>query len=90
MDPEKELELRKEITKLAEFKEKGNKFYTPKKSEGSIYKKSKYKNPLGSIMHFLDDDGRYLCNKACGVTKEKSTKIVSEVTCLNCRRSLRC
>lgn len=40
------------------------------------------------IMHFLDVDGRYLCIKACGTTKEKLTLIPSRVTCKNCIRKL--
>jgi len=42
------------------------------------------KNP--EIKHFLDDDGRYLCIKACGITPQKVAKSQFEVSCKNCRQ----
>ena len=39
-------------------------------------------------MHFLEKDGRYACNKACGTTKNKSTKVKGNVTCKNCINSI--
>jgi len=35
-------------------------------------------------IHLIDDDGRYLCNKACGTTESKSTGNSAKVTCRNC------
>jgi len=32
---------------------------------------------------------RYLCNHACGTTKEKIAKIPNEVTCKNCLREMK-
>ena len=40
------------------------------------------------IIHFLDVDERYLCNKACNITKSKTTERLTEVTCQNCKRQL--
>jgi len=48
--------------------------------------KKKY---LGERIHFLDKDKRYLCIKACGITKGKYTKEIKKVTCKNCIRKLK-
>lgn len=40
-------------------------------------------------IHWLDSDGRYLCNKACGVTPKKRTRIPERVTCKNCLKQLK-
>lgn len=48
------------------------------------------KNP--HIIHYVlwhDGDMRYLCNGACSVTKSKTTKAKSKVTCKNCLRGIK-
>ena len=39
------------------------------------------------IKHYLvkwNKEDRYACNRACGITKDKSTRNIKKVTCLNC------
>ena len=43
------------------------------------------KNP--HIIRFVRH-GRYICNSACGITAEKSTKRKNKVTCVNCLKLL--
>ena len=43
---------------------------------------------LKKIIHYLDKDRNYLCNKACGVTESKATRWISKVTCKICMRAL--
>jgi len=40
------------------------------------------------IIHFVRGK-HYICNRACFTTKEKRTRIKSEVTCKNCLRELK-
>lgn len=53
-----------------------------KKLDAKSKSRKKIKNP--SIVHMLDDNGRYLCNRAVSPTPEKSTKSWKKVTCANC------
>ena len=39
------------------------------------------------IIHFLEN-GHYLCNGACGITKSKTTTTIENVTCKNCMNIL--
>jgi len=41
------------------------------------------------IKHWLTSDGHYLCNGACGTTKEKIAILLEHVTCKNCLRKLK-
>lgn len=43
------------------------------------------KNP--HIIHYVKN-GRYLCIRACSITKSKSTKKTNKVTCKNCLEQL--
>ena len=38
---------------------------------------------------WFSNDKRYLCNGACGTTKEKRTRDKKKVTCKNCLRELK-
>ena len=40
------------------------------------------------IIHYLDGDGRYLCNKACCISPEKWTHILANIECANCKREI--
>ncbi|MHA1302344.1 MAG: hypothetical protein ACTSPI_01395 [Candidatus Heimdallarchaeaceae archaeon] len=79
------MEKTKQTKKVLEelFKELGN-----KRIDLGDYRflKKKY---LGERIHFLDKDKRYLCIKACGITKGKYTKDKKKVTCKNCLRKLK-
>lgn len=42
-------------------------------------------------IHFIREvhgEDRYICNQACGITPEKSTREKNKVTCKNCLRRL--
>ena len=44
------------------------------------------RNP--ETLHWVEDDGRYACNKAVSVTPMKTAFYVKEVTCKNCKKIL--
>jgi hypothetical protein len=44
------------------------------------------KNP--EILHWVEDDGRYACNKAVGVTPTKRAFYLTEITCKNCLKEI--
>lgn len=39
-------------------------------------------------LHWVEDDGRYACNKAVGVTPTKRAFYLTEITCKNCLREV--
>ncbi len=45
-------------------------------------------NNSKKIIHFIDKDRNYICNKACGITESKATRWISKITCKNCMRIL--
>ena len=40
------------------------------------------------IMHYVNEQGKYLCNRACSTTEGKFTKEKRKVSCKNCLREL--
>lgn len=46
------------------------------------------KNKIIHLIITVGDDDRYICNQACGITKEKSTYDKDKVTCKNCLQAL--
>jgi hypothetical protein len=51
-------------------------------------KKEIQNKEMRKIMH-MNFKGRYMCNQACCITKEKLTRQTNEVTCKNCRIAMK-
>lgn len=46
-------------------------------------------NTKQHIIHLLEEDGHYACNKACKIKASKLTRDFNEITCENCLRIIR-